>query len=100
MSLRAPIAVPVEISAARRRRFRLAWSIGEDAVRLERGCSFEPGRPVTIRFALPDGDAVLSLAARVERGEADDDHLELVDPPAEAREALRRYVHDRLGLPA
>jgi hypothetical protein len=99
VSLRAPIAVPVEIRSPARRCFRLARNAGEDGVRLARGCGFEPGRPVDIRFALPGG-AVLALAARVEHGEQDDDELTLLDPPAEARQSLRRYVHERLGLPA
>ena len=68
-------------------------------MRLVQGCGFEPGRPVDVRFTLPGGD-VLALAARVDHGDADDDELALLDPPAEARQALRRYVHERLGLPA
>ena len=98
-SLRAPIAVPVEIRAPTRRVFRLAAAVGEDGVRLARGASFEPGRPVDIRFALPDGGGALALPAIVGEGQGEDDELGFVDPPAEAREAIRRYVHGRLGLP-
>jgi hypothetical protein len=96
--LRAPIAVPVEIRAPARRLYRLAAAIGEDGNRLARGASFEPGRPVDLRFALPDGGA-LALRATVGEGDAVDDELGFVDPPADAREAIRRYVHGRLGLP-
>ena len=104
MSLRAPIAVPVEIRAPARRVFRLAADVGEDGVRLARGSSFEPGRPVDVRFVLPDaGGGALALRAVVGAGEVDDDALDFVDPPAESRAAIRRYIqdrlHDRLGLP-
>ena len=103
MSLRAPIAVPVEIRAPARRVFRLAATIGEDGVRLHRSTSFEPGRPVEVRFALPDGAGsgvplALALRAVIAPGRAEDDALEFIDPPADSRTALRRYVHERLGL--
>jgi hypothetical protein len=98
VSLRAPIAVPVEIRAPARRVFRLAANVGEDGIRLVRGASFEPGRPVDVRFALPDGDA-LALPATVGAADGADDELAFVEPPADARAALRRYVHLRLGLP-
>ena len=94
--------MPVEIRANARRVFRLAWNIGEDGIRLARGASFEPGRPVDVAFGLPDGDR-LTLRAEVE-GEEDDAEnavdLMFVDPPSDARVALRRYVHERLGLPS
>ena len=113
MSLRAPIAVPVEIRAdARadaRRAFRLAWNIGEDGLRLCGDLPFELGRLVEARLALPDGEA-LALRAHVTAGSCDrerDDpssedagELSFVDPPSDAREALRRYVIARLELPA
>jgi hypothetical protein len=98
VSLRAPIAVPVEIRAPARRVFRLAAAVGEDGIRLARGAPFEPGRPVDVRFALPDGGA-LALSAVVDAGDAPDDEIVFVDPPADAREAIRRYVQGRLGLP-
>jgi hypothetical protein len=98
VSLRAPIAVPVEIRAPARRLFRLTAAVGEDGIRLARGASFEPGRPVDVRFRLPDGGGELALTAVVAEGEAADDRIAFVDPPAGAREAIRRYVHQRLGL--
>jgi hypothetical protein len=98
VTLRAPIAVPVEIRAPARRVFRLAAAIGEDGIRLARGASFEPGRPVDLRFALPDGSA-LALAAIVGEGDGPDDELGFADPPIEARAAIGRYVQERLGLP-
>jgi len=115
VSLRAPIAVPVEIRAEARRIFRLAWNVGEDGLRLAGDLPFEPGRPIEARFRLPDGDG-LALRARIAAEDADDDgdhddrraghdgprsrELTFVDPPAEARVALRRYVQQRLELPA
>jgi hypothetical protein len=96
--LRAPIAVPVEIRAPTRRVFRLAAAVGEDGLRLARSASFEPGRPVDLRFALPDG-GVLALTAMVGEGDGPDDDLLFVDPPSEARAAIGRYVQERLGLP-
>ena len=80
--------------------FRLAWNAGEDGARLERPAPFEPGRTLDVRLALPDGDGALELRARLA---VDDEEraveLAFLDPPAAAREALRRYVHGRLGLP-
>jgi hypothetical protein len=111
VSLRAPIAVPVEIKAdARadaRRAFRLAWNIGEDGVRLCSGLPFELGRLVEVRLLLPGGEA-LALRAHITAGNCDRDdptadeagELSFVDPPSEARVALRRYVIERLELPA
>src|SRR3954471_10162507 len=98
VSLRAPIAVPVEIRAPARRLFRLAAAVGEDGLRLARGASFEPGRPVDVRFDLPDGGGAVALRAIVGEGEGGDDQLVFTDPPGGAREAIRRYVHGRLGL--
>ena len=102
VSLRAPIAVPVEIRTPKERVFRLAANVGEDGIRLARGAPFEPGRPVDVRFDLPEGDrdgGTLALRATVGEGDTLDDELGFVDPPSDAREALRRYVHRRLGLP-
>jgi hypothetical protein len=121
VSLRAPIAVPVEIRAdaraGARRAFRLAWNIGEDGVRLCGDLPFELGRLVEARLLLPGGEA-LALRAHVTAGNCDrepsdrnadrtgdpaagDDagELSFVDPPSDARAALRRYVIERLELP-
>jgi len=54
---------------------------------------------VEVRFALPGGGEALALRAVVAPGDAEDDALDFVDPPSDSRAALRRYVHDRLGLP-
>jgi hypothetical protein len=108
VSLRAPIAVPVEIRRDARadapRVFRLAWNVGEDGLRLARGLPFESGRLVEARFRLPGGEA-LALPARVtaggpDREEADEPgELTFVEPPGDARTALNNYVIDRLELP-
>jgi hypothetical protein len=99
VSLRAPIAVPVEVRAPKRRVFRLAANVGEDGIRLVRGASLEVGRPVDVRFDLPDGGGALALRAIVDGAVVEDDELSFIDAPAEAREAIRRYVQGRLGLP-
>jgi hypothetical protein len=105
VSLRAPIAIPVEIRSAKGRLFRLARAIGEDGIRLEHAAALERGRPVELRFVLPDGEA---LAVRAEIGDDDEDpdhdersrELAFVDPPDEARLTIHRYVKARLELPA
>ncbi len=105
MSLRAPIAVPVELRADARRAFRLAWNVGEDGLRLAGGAPFETGRLVEARFALPGGEGLV-LAARVAAGGVDREDAEepgelaFLEPPGDARQALHRYVADRLELPA
>jgi hypothetical protein len=109
LSLRAPIAVAVEIRAGARRVFRLAENLGEDGITLVRPAPFEAGRPVEARFVLPDAGEPLALRAELlpidgdEQAAADGDGgraLRFLDPPQDARAALRRYVQERLGLPA
>ncbi len=116
MSLRAPIAVPVEIRAPRagaRRVFRLAWNVGEDGVRLAAMRRSSPGGSSKRASCLPGGEALAlrapsppatATASQGERRRRDrrrttPDELSFVDPPCDARIALRRYVHERLGLP-
>lgn len=107
MSLRVPIAVPVEISADGRRAFRLARSIGEDGLRLQRPVPFEPRRPVMIRFGLPGETVAIKLRAEVGNTDADDDAAErsqgrelfFIEPPETERAQVRHYVATRLGLP-
>jgi len=107
-SLRAPIAVTVEVRAAGRR----ASNVGEDGLALERPAPFERGRPVVITFAMPGGAERVSLNARVEAGAGDDDEegdregrstggreLAFLAIGEEDRERLRGYVTERLGLP-
>ena len=79
--------------------FRLAWNVGEDGVGLVRGSSFETGRPVDVTFSLPGGET-LALRAEVAGVDAEDDDLRFVDPPADARDAIRAYLRARLGLPS
>jgi hypothetical protein len=99
-TVRAPIAVPVEIRADAGRAFRLAAAVGEDGMRLETALPFEAGRIVEARFALPDGP-VLVLPARLDGHDGDPaEALSFLEPPADARRALHRYVVDRLELPS
>jgi hypothetical protein len=108
VSLRAPIAVAVEVRTDSRRVFRLAWSVGEDGVRLQRAAPFEVGRPVELRFTLPPGEPTLAMSAEVLPADREDEareqggggrELSFLHPSTEARAAIRAYVRDRLGLP-
>jgi len=123
MSLRAPIAIPVEVSVdegvGARRVFRLAASVGEDGVRLMRAAPFDVGRPVRVRFVLPGpsgpvengtgtGTGALELDAEVLHADHDDEtenedaggrELTFLHPSAETRLAIRAYVRARLDLP-
>jgi hypothetical protein len=99
-TLRAPIAVPVEIRADAGRAFRLAAAVGEDGMRFETAVPFEAGRLCEARFALPDGP-FLVLPARLDGRDGEPaDSLRFLEPPADARRALHRYVADRLELPS
>lgn len=109
MSLRAPIAVTVEVRAPGRRVFRLAENLGEDGIALERLAPFEIGRPVEVAFWLPDDPDPLCLPARLEirDGDEDDDHentaggraLTFLAVGEDDRRRLQRYVQERLDLP-
>jgi len=109
VSLRAPIAVTVEVRAAGRRVFRLAENLGEDGIALERRAPFEIGRPVEVAFALPDDPDPLRLPARVEirGGDEDDDRestaggraLTFLAVGEDDRRRLQGYVRERLELP-
>jgi hypothetical protein len=120
MSLRAPIAVPVEVKGPGRRVFRLAANVGVDGILLERSLPFESGRPVDVRFTLPDDPERETLRAVVRAGadqgaggpSGESEHaggnkqasqraseLLFVDPPSAARQRISRYVASRLGLP-
>lgn len=109
MSLRAPIAVTVEVRAAGRRVFRLAENLGEDGIALERPAPFDVGRPVEVTFALPDDPTLLRLPARLEvrSGDEDDDRedgaggraLTFLAVGEDDRHRLQDYVRDRLDLP-
>jgi hypothetical protein len=104
VSLRAPLAVPVELREGARRAFRLAWNVGEDGLRLEGASPFETGRLVEARFSLPGGEP-FALVARITAGGPDREEgdepgeLDFVEPPSDARALLHRYVVERLGLP-
>jgi hypothetical protein len=126
-SLRAPLAVPVEIRIVGgrgnegRRVFRLAANVGEDGVRLVRPAPFEIGRPVAVRFVLPfdeqaaptDATGPLALDAVLLHADEDDERehensktgtggreLSFAHPSLEARTAIGAYVRARLSLPA
>lgn len=99
-TLRAPIAVPVEIRADTRRAFRLAAAVGEDGIRLETPLPFEAGRVVEARFWLPDGTGLI-LPARLDGDDGEPaEALVFLEPPSEPRRALHRYVVERLELPS
>lgn len=107
----APAALVVEIRAQEhtdeRRAFRLSRELGEAGLRLERPAPFEPGRPVTVSFSVPDAPAVLTVRAEValtgDDAEADGENggaeLRFTEPPADVRATLHAYIAQRLGLP-
>jgi hypothetical protein len=105
--LQAPAAVPIELRASRRRVFRLSHEVGEEGIRLAAPAPFEVGEPVELRLRLPDTEETLTLRAEValvgdeqERGGAVGGcGLRFIEPPHDARHALRTYVSQRLGLP-
>jgi len=113
VSLRAPIAITVETRGRTgdgvRRAFRLARNIGDDGIALERRAPFELGRPIEVRFTLPDGGPPLRLDAEVRPADDDEEEQQQAAPGGrelaflslgdDERRALRRYVIDRLGLP-
>jgi len=105
MSLHAPLATLVEVRAPKRRVFRLSRSVGEDAVVLELPAPFEPGRPVMVRIALPDGVVLPALAAEIALGDDDGEGehggswLRFRDAPSDVRRQIAAYVRERLGLP-
>jgi hypothetical protein len=105
--LQAPVAVPVELRASRRRAFRLSHEVGEEGLRLATPAPFEVGEPVELWFRLPDTDQPLALRAEVELlGEDSEQHgsrggcgLRFIEPTREARQVVAAYVSQRLGLP-
>jgi hypothetical protein len=109
VSLRAPIAVTVEVRAAGRRVFRLAENLGEDGIALERPAPFDIGRPVEVTFALPDDPALIRLPARLEvrGGDEEEDRepglggraLTFLAVGEDDRQRLQGYVRERLDLP-
>ena len=109
MSLRAPLAVPVEVRSHEgagevRRAFRLSANVSEDGLRLVRPAPFDVGRPVAIAFTLPDAEAVVlraevALAEEDGEGEHGGRELAFLEAPADVRSTLHRYVAERLGLP-
>lgn len=105
MSLRAPIAVTVEVRAAGRRVFRLAENLGEDGIALERPAPFDIGRPVEVAFALPDDPTPLRLPARLDVRGGDEEEgaggraLIFLAVGEDDRHRLQGYVRDRLDLP-
>jgi hypothetical protein len=102
------VAISVEVRVPGdpdRRTFRLAANVGEDGLRLERPAPFEIGRPVEVRFVLPDDGAVLSLRAEIALCDADRDgeqggsELTFIEAGRDVRHTIHRYVAARLGLP-
>jgi hypothetical protein len=98
--------VPVELQASRGRIFRLSRELGEEGICLQRAAPFELGARVELQLTLPGSDERLVLRARVEalddaeeRAEQGGRGLRFLEPPHEARRALRTYVAQRLGLP-
>jgi hypothetical protein len=92
----ALLAVPVEIRLLDvgpriDRVFRLAHSIAEDALRLERELPYERGRPVRITLSLPDAETPLVAEGRIERA----DLIVLLELPGDGKAQIARYVRER-----
>jgi hypothetical protein len=113
VSLVAPLSVSVEVRTNDRRVFRLSRNVGDSRLMLERPAPFEIGQPVMISFTLPSAEAdgptaTVTLRAAIDLADEDGDRdgdqggrmLDFVDPPREVRQAIARYVAERLGLPA
>lgn len=112
MSLRAPIAIVVEIRTDQRRWFRLSRNVGSDGLALVRPVPIEIGRTVELRMVLPlaaatslgEGEGALTLRAEIahddDRASGDEggNQLTFIEPPHDARQLLRVYVKERLGL--
>lgn len=111
---RAPIAVPVEVRAGKRRVYRLSQDIGEDGISLEQAAPFDEGRPVEIRFVLPMLDETIAVTMRAElqagsHAAVDEDgrpvetfggsELAFMEASPNQIEDVRRYVKGRLTRP-
>jgi hypothetical protein len=107
LGLAAPAAVSVELRTGDRRLYRLSREIGLGGIRLGRPAPFEPGQPLTIRFALPGATLPLELEAEVgatgdpaeDQGEGGGCALYFRDQSPELRSAVSAYIADRLDLP-
>ena len=89
--------------------FRLSRNVGADGIRLHRPAAFDIGRPVEVRFALPDEPDTTVLRAELLLSDDDDDdngdgeqggrELRFIDISPDQRQRLHGYVTERLGLP-
>ena len=91
MSLRAPLAVVVEIHADERRWFRLSRNIGSDGIGLDRPVPIEIGRPLQLWITLPLG-RVGATSSDATAGDA-----MAVDDDGEGRLSLRAEVIGQHG---
>jgi hypothetical protein len=94
----APLAVTVEVRALDvgpevERAWRVTDSIGDEGVRFERELPWEPDRPVSLTFRLPDDTAPpLQLAGTIIAPDA----VRFAPLDIEARRRIVRYVQERM----
>ena len=108
LGLTAPCALPVEARASSGRAYRLALQVGAEGVAFDTPLPFEPGTPVELVFALPDGTGPVVVNGRAELlgedAEGDGEHgcMSVACPQAslQAKRLLDAYVRERLGLDA
>src|SRR5262245_50513263 len=93
----APVGVTVEIRALDTgervdRVWRAAAAIGDEGIRFEHELPWEPQRPVSTTFRLPDDEAALTLIGTV----AAPDAVRFSPLDADARRRVVRYVQERM----
>ncbi len=95
----APAAVTVEIRILDvgervERVWRASAAVGDEGIRLEHDLPWEPDRPVSLAFRLPDDDAPLALTGVVVTSAPGAIRFAPVD--ADTRRRLVRYVQERM----
>lgn len=96
----------MEARASSGRVYRVALQIGAEGVTFGSPLPFEPGTPLMLRLALPDGSGPFEFPARAEllgeaaerEGEAGCMAATFADAPSAVKTPLWQYVRTRLGL--
>lgn len=96
----------MEARTSATRAFRLALHVGAEGAAFDTPLPFEPGTPVELVFALPDGTGPVVVKGRAEllgkaaEGDGEYGCMAVAYPQAslEAKRVLDAYVRERLGL--